>query len=718
MAKSLLIIITLIFCFSCVANAQSDTSNYDLGRILVKKQFTQGITVKGHDLEQYQFSDLADAINVWFYGTYSNASTLVYVIDGNIINDVNAYSIYDIDEITLVQNALGQVSGASPGQQLVLIKLKTDRPGKQGITAAEQTSLVGISNTNNTQGERSSSRLYNQYYLSGYKNFDDFSLGLSADYQRDVFPQVTDSYSSSSPPFNFNRVKLHLWGETKLMPGSIITIGVNYAPQTSVISDSYTLYNANNASYATNYQNSGHISQHLFNATIGIKTNIIEGLNNNLSVAYNLYNYFEKNNLNYSIPNYYVLPSGAFGALNGNTNIYAANNTSNLLIRDNITYHKKLGNFELEPSLNFSYRKVHYATNYSTLAESGYENDPNFLTGVSTSSSNNAFSGEYETYLLTPSVSVIYSKFLNLQAGFVDILNPNKDFIAGYSRPGISPFLSLSAEVAKIPRTGFDLKIFGSFSRQNQILNDEYSSLVGFATAANPITSSPAYFFSGSTGSTILTTSTGSPYQSYNNYQAGLVLKIPRNFVISYNFENRFYQTPEEIGVFTYPYTGQTTLTYVNDETITNRLAVNYYLGFDDFSWSTGINMTESKLQVTNQGSLPDYNSSYLNTGHRWSGGFTNRFQYDTFFAGLDILYQIGERPYSLIYADPQAADYVAPSGSNSFSLQSLYIGTEIEIPGLKHANVYLNGRNILQNKASDITDNRRYLGFGFRAGL
>src|ERR1700761_9552621 len=106
MAKSLLIIITLIFCSSCVAKAQSDTSNYDLGRIFVKRQFTQSITVKGHDLEQYQFSDLADAINVWFYGTYSNASTLVYVIDGNIINDVNAYSIYDIDEITLVQNAL------------------------------------------------------------------------------------------------------------------------------------------------------------------------------------------------------------------------------------------------------------------------------------------------------------------------------------------------------------------------------------------------------------------------------------------------------------------------------------------------------------------------------------------------------------------------------------------------------------------------------------
>jgi len=72
MLKPLLLLsILIVFCFFS-ASAQTDTSSYDLGRISVMKNFTQTITIKGSDLERYQFSDLADAVNVWLYGTYSN----------------------------------------------------------------------------------------------------------------------------------------------------------------------------------------------------------------------------------------------------------------------------------------------------------------------------------------------------------------------------------------------------------------------------------------------------------------------------------------------------------------------------------------------------------------------------------------------------------------------------------------------------------------------
>jgi len=113
-----------------------------------------------------------------------------------------------------------------------------------------------------------------------------------------------------------------------------------------------------------------------------------------------------------------------------------------------------------------------------------------------------------------------------------------------------------------------------------------------------------------------------------------------------------------------------------------------------------------------------NYNSKYLGAGHRWSGGFTNRFTYKTFFAGLDVLYQAGERPYSLLGTVAGTANYVAPSNNNSFSLQNLYAGKQIRIPHLKYAEAFLNGRNILQNKSSDITDNRRFFGAGFKVGL
>src|ERR1700679_1243616 len=165
----LLLFILIPLCFF-KASAQTDTSSYDLGRISVKKDFTQTVTIKGSDLEHYQFSDLADAINVWLYGTYTNAGSVVYVINGNIATDVNAYSIYDVDEITLVQSALAQVSGTGTEQQMIVIKLKTNRQEKQGVSAAGQTSLVNSRNLNKNDGLKSTTGIYNQYYVSAFKN--------------------------------------------------------------------------------------------------------------------------------------------------------------------------------------------------------------------------------------------------------------------------------------------------------------------------------------------------------------------------------------------------------------------------------------------------------------------------------------------------------------------------------------------------------------------
>ena len=717
MAKPLHIIIILIFCFSLTVRGQSDTSNYDLGRILLKKQFTQSITVKGNDLEQFPFSNLADAINVWFYGTYTNASTLVYVIDGNIINDVNAYSIYDIDEITLVQNAAGQVSGASPGQQLVLIKLKTDRPGKQGIKGAGQTEVVGGANTNSAKTEKSSARIYNQYYLSGYKNFEDFNLGVSADYQRDATPEPTNGYYNPSPPFNFNRLKLNVWGSAKLADWNTITIGLNYTPQTSNISDGYTLLNSQDASYNEPEQNAGHISQHLFNATFAIRTDIIAGITNNFSVAYNQYNYFERNNLTYSIPNYYVSANGT-ESLVGDSSSAVSVKTENLLIRDNLVYKKKIGYFMLEPSMNFSFRNFRSSSNYSTGIASGTGTNFELSNVSSVSSSSDHYSSQYDNYLLTPSINATYKGFLNLQGGVVTILNPSKDFISGYGISRFSPFLTASADVSKIP--GFSvvrLKIFGSFSKQNAILDDQYSSLAGLTTINN--LAAPTGIGLSSAGTSVYADLPVNPYQQYNNYQAGFTLSLPRNLSINYSFEYRFYQTPEQILVPFGANEEQVDVIYANDNITTNRFGINYYIGSNNFSWKTGLNMTESKLQVINTPAATTYNpNDYLNTGNRLSGGFTNRFDYNTFFVGIDLLYQIGSRPYTLLYAHPSGIDYIAPGNTNSFSVQNFYAGAQVKIIYLKYAEIFLNGRNILQNSTSDITDNRRFFGFGFRAGL
>src|SRR5882724_2865291 len=85
--------------------AQNDSSYFDLGVVRLQKKFAQYQSIKGADLEKMPFANLSEAINVWLYGVYSNSASLVYLVDGNIVPDVNAWSIYDIEEVVLVQSA-------------------------------------------------------------------------------------------------------------------------------------------------------------------------------------------------------------------------------------------------------------------------------------------------------------------------------------------------------------------------------------------------------------------------------------------------------------------------------------------------------------------------------------------------------------------------------------------------------------------------------------
>src|SRR5687767_3978941 len=97
MKLTMRLVLALLFCTSySFLVAQTDADWLDLGRIKLKKEFTQTVTIKGKDLEQMPFSNLADAIGVWLYGLATNNETVVYVIDGNLITDVNVYSVYDI----------------------------------------------------------------------------------------------------------------------------------------------------------------------------------------------------------------------------------------------------------------------------------------------------------------------------------------------------------------------------------------------------------------------------------------------------------------------------------------------------------------------------------------------------------------------------------------------------------------------------------------------
>src|SRR5579871_5233248 len=87
-------------------SAQQDSSRYDIGYTTLNASFTQHLTIRGEELQKMPFVNLADAVRAWLYGKYTQPATVAYVVDGNPVIDANIYPIYDIEEVTLINNAV------------------------------------------------------------------------------------------------------------------------------------------------------------------------------------------------------------------------------------------------------------------------------------------------------------------------------------------------------------------------------------------------------------------------------------------------------------------------------------------------------------------------------------------------------------------------------------------------------------------------------------
>jgi hypothetical protein len=737
MFKSLIILTAIFICFSTLTFAQNDTSSYDLGRISVKKEFTQSITIKGSDLEHYQFTNLADAINVWLYGTYSNASSLIYVVDGSIITDVNAYSIYDIEEITLVQNALALTGGSNADQQMVLIKLKTSDPGKQGLEINGQTSLINFRKPINSYYETSTTSLYNQFYIRGYKNYKNLSLGISVDYQRDAFPTVNGNYNdlqnanetnNSNASSNLNRIKLNAYLKANLGSGNTFNLRINYLPQTyneeqnsAFINNTTLIYPPYLASSSTNF--SDKINEHVFNLNLSLNTKFNNELSNTFTISENHFNYTE--DFFYNTTAVYYDQDSSFTTIAKYTG-----SLNNLLIKDNLNYHKSWKNLNLDAAVNFSYRNFTDSTLFNTVST-------NYLTNFTSSfynQSNNqtSYGGNnihFQLYFITPTISFYHKGRFNIQMGFVNLLNSDKDFISNNNVDKLFPFVTATLYAGKLLGINNDeFKIFGSFSRQSQLLADYYTNLVDF-NAPNTSPANTNFQLGSSDGfKNNMYSSTTNPYNSYNNFQIGAELKVGQNLILDYSFEDRYYKTLGSVLDYlnnAYGYNSYQTPYFFDDKIITNRIGLNYTLKSNKINWRMGFNVSQTQLQIkmhddiNNTNNFTDqYYVNNLSEGYRWSGGFTNRLNYKTFFAGLDLLYQIGNRNYNLYNLNLTLDTRTVPLDNNSFSLQNLYVGERLKISKLNYAEVYINGRNILQNSSSNITDNRRYFGAGFKVAL
>lgn len=90
--KPLLTIYTFLV-LTQVALAQSDSNYYDIGRIQIKKEFTQATSIKAEDIARQPFLNLSEVIRSRANGALTQKDQMVYVVDGITVTDIDAYNI-------------------------------------------------------------------------------------------------------------------------------------------------------------------------------------------------------------------------------------------------------------------------------------------------------------------------------------------------------------------------------------------------------------------------------------------------------------------------------------------------------------------------------------------------------------------------------------------------------------------------------------------------
>lgn len=683
---------TLAACFLYFnATAQIDTSYYDLGRIRIKKDFVQSVTIKGEDLEKFPATNLSGAISVWLSGVYTQTNGVIYVIDGDLINDVNAYSVFDIETVTLIQNAGAVINGAIQQQDLVVIKLRR-RLGKSGVDAAGQ---VNFSNTRKANGFDGSKNItyYQQYYVSAYKNTDIMHYGLSVDYQHDALNNQY-AYGKTATFYNqsrLNRFKLYGYFYTNLGVHSVLDASINYVPQTlynTVVHD----YNTGSGTAPT----SGYPLSSLLNGRIALKTNLLKHLSNKLSVDYN----YTNGKINTDTYERYL-------EFTQNSNV--VNSVKNFLLRDNLQYDIKARDWDIESAMNFSYRSVKQAYTSTLL----YRDKYGYYTTY------NSLSQNYKTYLLTPSINIVYKNIFNLQGGllvnlkvftalhpigyvgtgggFSPISTANPYDLSTADSKKTSSFISAFFDVSRLMGAdSYSWKFFGSYANFGRYYDasntlPDFNSTVAYGPQNyNSIVSIPDYY-----------------YTSFTNYQAGSLFSLfNKKLNLAYNYEKRQYMA-EAVYRLSYGSSFINLYTYPLINSNLHRLSVSANIfNSKSIKWLSTISATKiiSRSDFSRYTTEP-YPLPYQNDA--WSGGWINQLEVRKISFGADLLYQIAE-PTML----------VGPPKINSFVLQNAYLSYHLTTKRTKNLEVYANTRNLVQNSTADITDGRRFYGLGFKAGF
>ncbi|GAB2695065.1 hypothetical protein GCM10027037_18370 [Mucilaginibacter koreensis] len=656
------------------AQTQPDSTTLDLGRFQINKKLAQTVTIKGKDLEQMAFTNLADAINVWLNGAYTNSSSLVYVVDGLTIKDVNAYHINDIEEITLVQNALGHVNGLNNGQQLVLITTK--RRKHTGIEASGQANWVRpMSERNNIgfqNGDKQNS-IYHNYYLSAFTGSDKLQAGISANYQRDVVPTVQSTNFRANELYRINRFRFNGYVSSRLGESSVIDFTAGYAPQNNKAN--ITTLGQDNV-----LQQTSNMDEHLFNTQLKLSSHVGSQFSNVFKAGYSNYNF--DNNPTITV----------FSTLGGGSQSTYINNNSDsshtFNIVDQLKYTAQLNNWKIEPQVNFTYNYITYGITSFT---------QNSYNSTYVSSSGSTYGNKYKQYLLTPMASISYKNAFNIEGGFLYDIHHALTTVSGQKEKKIFPFVSAALDVIQLldpsANQAYSVKLYSSYALSNNYYR--YSvQLSNFFS--NPLI-----------GNTLGQNFIYSHYNYSKSLSAGAELGFLNNsLTLAYNFQRLKYVDPITISP---PYYTNSAPFTVYPYTYTNihRIGLNYkILNASHVQFNSGLNasLIKSRIDVD-----PGY--QVITSSKAWTGGWVNRLTYNHFIAGVDVLYILGSPD---LYVNTTSIS----DKKNAVRVQNLYAGYRLSPAFAKQLQVYVNVRNLNDDKNSLFIDNRRYVGLGFSAGF
>jgi len=652
MFKNLLSAVTIaVACSLCSnANAQTDTSYYDLGRMRIKKNFAQSVTIKAEDLEKIPATNLSDALTVWLSGAYTSTNSVAYVIDGDLINDVNAYSIFDIDQVTLIQNASAVINGAEQLLSLVLIKTRNNRPERSGLMVNGQSNLIGLHNDPGLK-KGSDANFYHQYYISAYKNTDVMHVGLSADYQHDAIDEQSITATSlTTGKATSDRFKFYGFFDHQIGSNSVLNVSVNYVPQTENNSTTNSVYNTAGPN-ALSHAEETKIG--LLNTKLALSSNLTDKLNNQLSFNYNNTTSSDNTTIKNASSNYPQL-------------FWQRTTTNAFLLRDNLTYAYNRGDWDIEPALNFNFSYAKQSASNTISLPGGapislYDDD--------------------KSYFLTPSVNAGYKNIFYVQGGVMFNLTPNAEKKA-------LPFITSSIDILRLTAAdeSYSWKIFGSY-----VASGPYYSI-------KMLDQTTQYYWNNSLVNTD---------RLFNNFQAGTMVSFLHNRLsFDYNYQNWQFTIPEVI----YINNGSIQVIFPVVNSNLNRLGVTAkVINTSSAKWSTNLNVTKinNSYDLSQTGvlfTIPEKKGG-------WSGGWVNKVEIGKLTLGADMLYLVHQ-------SSPVISFNNTTTYNNSFVLQNAYIGYRIQTKTFKTLDIYANARNPVQNTASDITDNRKFYGLGFKAGF